>query len=157
MIINWAFSSNNIILNLSFLLKKIKQKNKTGYLAINYRVTSALSNHWWMQSGQLVESNQEKFGKFLSLDFTCRRKLCKISVFYEKINTAAFILCGKVFIFLRFGLFLFLKCIYLLAFPILVFYGTAFRIEKFQSDRQLSIVSTGWREKNVLPENMHRK
>lgn len=64
-----------------------------------------------MQSGQLVESNQEKFGKFLSLNFASRRKLCKISVFYEKINTVAFISCGKVFIFLRFGSFLFRKCI----------------------------------------------
>ena len=49
--------------------------------------------------------------EFLGLNVTSRRKLCKKSVFYENMNTAAFILFGNVFIFLRFCSFPFRKCI----------------------------------------------
>ena len=47
----------------------------------------------------------------MNFNFASRRKLCKNSVFYEKINTVTLILCGKVFIFLRFSTFPFRKCI----------------------------------------------
>ena len=49
--------------------------------------------------------------EFIDLNFAKRRKLCKNSVFYENMNTVAFILFGKVFIFLRFCSFSFRKCI----------------------------------------------
>ena len=47
----------------------------------------------------------------LDLNFASRRKLCENSVFYENMNTVAFILFGKVFIFSRFCSFPFRKCI----------------------------------------------
>ena len=53
--------------------------------------------------------------EFLDLNFASRRKLFKNSVFYENINTVAFILFGKVFIFSRFCSFPFRKCIPLLS------------------------------------------
>ena len=43
--------------------------------------------------------------EFLNFNFASRRKLCQNSKFYEKINIFAFILCGKIFIILRFGSF----------------------------------------------------
>ena len=49
--------------------------------------------------------------EFLDLNFASRRKLFKNSVLYENINTVAFILFGKVFIFSRFCSFPFRKCI----------------------------------------------
>ena len=49
--------------------------------------------------------------EFLGLNFVSRRNLCKNSVFYENMNTVAFILFGKVFIFLCFCSFPFRKCI----------------------------------------------
>ena len=36
--------------------------------------------------------------EFLNLNFASRKKLCKNLAIYEKINTVAFILCGKVLI-----------------------------------------------------------
>ena len=49
--------------------------------------------------------------EFLDLKFASRRNLCKNSVFYESMNTGAFILFGKVFIFSHFCSFPFRKCI----------------------------------------------
>ena len=67
-----------------------------------------------MQPGLLVESNQENLTiEFRDLNFASGRKLCKKSVFYENMNTVAFILFGKV-IFSRFCSFPFRKCIPLL-------------------------------------------
>ena len=49
--------------------------------------------------------------EYLDLNFASKRNLCKNSVFYENMNTAAFILFGKVFIFSHFCSFPFRKCI----------------------------------------------
>ena len=59
----------------------------------------------WVKPGEIWQFN------FCYLNFASRRKLCKNSVFYENMNTVAFILFGKVFIFSRFCSFPFRKCI----------------------------------------------
>ena len=47
--------------------------------------------------------------EFLDLNFASRRKLCKNSVFWENMNTIAYILLWKAFIFSRFCSFPFRK------------------------------------------------
>ena len=59
----------------------------------------------WVKSGVIWQFN------FCYLNFASRRKLCNNSVFYENMNTVAFILFGKVFIFSHFCSFPFRKCI----------------------------------------------
>ena len=49
--------------------------------------------------------------EFLDLNFASRRKLCKNSVFCENMNTVAYILFRKAFIFSCFCLFQYHKCI----------------------------------------------
>ena len=79
---------------------------------------------WWMDGcsgcssiNWFSQTRRNLTIEFLDLNFTNRRKLCKNSVFDKIMNTVAFILFEKGFIFTRFCSFPFRKCIPLPSLP----------------------------------------
>ena len=82
--------------------------------------------------------------EFLDLNFASRRKLCKHSVFCENMNTVAYILFRKVFIFSRFCLFTFRKCITLLSLSDIDILRDSVPNLKISTKSVTADISTGW-------------
>ena len=93
----------------------------------------------------------------MDLRFASSRKLCTNSVFDEKMNTVAFILCEKFLFSLRFGLFPFRRCIPLTRLSdIDIFWDSVSDLKT--STRSVIVYTFNWlRRKNPFPENMDRK
>ena len=107
----------------------------------------------WVNPGEIWQSNF-----WIWFFFKEKKKLCRNSVFYEKMNTISFILCRKVFIFLlRSGSFPFCKCIPLPSLSnIDILWNSVLDLKI--STRLVTVDTFNWlKRKDFLFQNMHKK
>ena len=103
---NLAFKSYCYFNKNMFFIEKCKALQNQ--LNIPISLLPLVDAEWltgWVKPEEIWQFN------FCYMNFASRKKFCKNSVFYENMNTIVFILFRKVFIFSRFCLFPFRRCI----------------------------------------------